>query len=95
MPVVWGIRASQITAFFLLLITSLLLLFVIYNSVKLTHRVFSMDIFYILPGLIIPLTLLALYVLSARGSIQFKKASLFLKLIMLVGLGYSIVYYYN
>jgi len=95
MPVVWGIRSSQIAAFFLLVITSLLLLFVVYNSVRLTHRIFSVDNFYVLLGLVTPLTVLAFYVLSARNSMQFKNASLFLKFIMLVGLGFSMIYYYN
>lgn len=95
MPIVWGIRTSQFNVFFLLIITALLMMFVVYNTIKAQRIVFSVNILYILFTLIVPLILLAMYILKANRSVQFKRASLFLKFIMLMGLCYSIVYYYT
>jgi 4-hydroxybenzoate polyprenyltransferase len=95
MPIVLGIRVSKINAFFLLIITVLLLLFVVYNTLRADHLVIGVNTVYILMGLILPLCLLAFYVLRATESSQFKTASLALKFIMLMGLCYSFIFYYN
>lgn len=95
MPIVWGIRTSKFNVFFLLIITALLMLFVVYNTIKAQRVIFSLNNLYILFTLIVPLVMLALYVLRANSSAHFKRASLFLKFIMLMGLCYSIVYYYT
>ena len=95
MPIVWGIRTSKFNAFFMLVITALLLLFVVYNTIR-AHRVFfSINNVYVLGMLILPLIVLALYTLKANKSKQFKRASLILKLIMLAGLCYSFIFYYT
>jgi 4-hydroxybenzoate polyprenyltransferase len=95
MPIVWGVLPSKISAFFLLLITSILLSFVVYNTIK-AHRILvSVNTLYIFFALIVPLMLLALYVLKATEHKHFKNASLFLKFIMLAGLGYSFIFYYT
>ncbi len=94
LPIVMGIRVSKISAFFLLLITAILLMFVIYNGLRLQRGMFSLNAAYILMTLILPLLFLAVYVLRAGNSRQFKTASLVLKLIMLMGLCYSFIYYY-
>lgn len=94
MPIQWGLNVSKITVFFLLLITAILLLFVVYNSVK-TYRVFlSIPNLYILILLVLPLLFLSVKVLRSASSAQFKSSSLILKLIMLSGLCYSFIYYY-
>ncbi|MCW3076227.1 MAG: Ubiquinone biosynthesis protein UbiA [Bacteroidetes bacterium] len=95
MPIYWGIPASKLTSFFLIVITLILLSFVVYNSFRFKHVLFSSDILYILCGLILPLLLLLVMILQARLPKQFKKASLLLKFIMLIGLGFSIIFYYN
>jgi 4-hydroxybenzoate polyprenyltransferase len=95
MPIAWGMRASKLSAFFLFIITILLLLFVVYNTVRYQRALFTLNIVYILVGLIIPLGLLTVYLVKAQESKQFKSASLLLKLIMLVGLCYSFVFYFN
>ena len=94
-PIVWGLRSSKLIAFFLLVITAMLLLFVVYNTVKLERVVFSLNVLYIILALIAPLLALALYTLRSGFSKQFKRASLFLKLVMFVGLCYSIIFYYQ
>jgi 4-hydroxybenzoate polyprenyltransferase len=95
MPVVWGIRASKLSAFFLLVITALLLLFSVYNTVRAERQVFSFHIWYIILVLILPLIILSLYTLRSQESKQFKKASLLLKSIMLLGLCYCFIFYYQ
>lgn len=94
MPIVWGIRASKIMAFFLLIITSILLLFVVYNTIRQQRVFFTVNIMFILFGLILPLISLAFYTLTSGKSSQFKSASLLLKCIMFVGLSYTFIFYY-
>lgn len=95
MPIVWGIRVSKFNVFFLLVITVILLLFVVYNTIKAQHVFFSLNNTYILLSLVLPLSILALYTLKASESKQFKRASLLLKFVMLMGLCYSFIFYYN
>jgi 4-hydroxybenzoate polyprenyltransferase len=95
MPIVWGIRASKLNAFFVLLITSLLLMFVVYNNARYERVIFSADNIYILAALIIPTLLLAMYLIKASDTVQFKRASLVLKGIMFLGLCYSFIFYYS
>lgn len=95
MPIVWGMRVSKFNVFFLLIITVILLLFVVYNTIKAQHVFFSLNNTYILLSLVLPLSILALYILKASESKQFKRASLLLKFVMLMGLCYSFIFYYN
>jgi 4-hydroxybenzoate polyprenyltransferase len=94
MPIKWGIPASKLTVFFLLVITILLLLFVMYNTLKVYRNIFAVDVIYILVGIVFPLIILVLMIVKANEPNQYKNASLFLKLIMLMGLGFSIIFYY-
>jgi 4-hydroxybenzoate polyprenyltransferase len=94
LPISWGTRSAKLTAFFLLLITVLLLMFVVYNSIRWERRIFSFSTIYVVLFLIIPISALAVYALKASRPQQFGRASLVLKLIMLAGLTYSIVFYY-
>lgn len=95
MPIVWGILSSKLSAFFLLIITAILLLFVVYNTVRMERVLISVHNLYIFGALILPLMALSIYVLNSERSRQFKSASLALKLIMLLGLCYSFIFYYN
>jgi 4-hydroxybenzoate polyprenyltransferase len=95
MPIYWGMQSSKLTAFFLIVITILLLMFVVYNTFKYYRTVFSPNIIYILVALILPLFILLLMTLRAKEPKHFKNASLLLKFIMLMGLGYSLIFYYN
>ncbi len=95
MPVLWGIRTSKFNAFFLIIITVILLLFVVYNSVNAHGVILSFNNVYILVLLILPLLLLSVYLLLAKESTAFNKASLVLKFVMLMGLCYSFVFYYS
>lgn len=95
LPIVWGYRAGRISVFFLLLITAILLLFVVYNSFRVERLLFTLSNVYILTGLVLPLLALAYFGLRSKLTAQFKKASLFLKMIMLLGLSYSFIFYYH
>ena len=95
MPIAWGIRTSKIVSFFLLLITALLLFVVIYNSIKYKNELITFSNLYIIAGLIIPLSILMVMITKASKPQQFKQASLLLKMIMLLGIGYCIIYYYS
>jgi 4-hydroxybenzoate polyprenyltransferase len=95
MPIVWGITASKLNVFFLIMITIILLLFVIYNTFKFYRIIINVNNIYILFALIAPLFVLSILNLKANNAVQFKNASLLLKLIMLFGLAYSILFYYN
>jgi 4-hydroxybenzoate polyprenyltransferase len=95
MPIVWGIRASKLNAFFLLLITSILLLFVLYNTIRFERVLITLNNSYIFCALVLPLLGLAVYTLRAGRSKHFRQASFALKLIMLMGLCYSFIFYYK
>lgn len=95
MPIYWGIPASKLTSFFLLVITQILLLFVIYNSFKFSRIIFSTQSIYIFGALVLPLAILLILLLKAQEPRRFKNASQLLKFIMLLGLGFSIIFYYN
>ena len=95
MPIAWGIPASKLNVFFLIVISVILLLFVIYNSFKFYRIIISINNIYILFGLIIPLIFLAIITMRAKESRHFKNASLLLKFIMLTGLAYSFIFYFN
>ncbi|MBA3663479.1 MAG: geranylgeranylglycerol-phosphate geranylgeranyltransferase [Bacteroidetes bacterium] len=94
MPIYWGIPASKLTSFFLVVITIILLLFVVYNSFRFHRVFFTTDMMYILCALILPLVLLLILILKATEPRHFKNASLLLKFIMLMGLGFSLIFYY-
>lgn len=95
MPIVWGIRTSKFNAFFLLIITALLLSFALYNTIRFERKIMTFNNLYIALVLILPLLILSYAILVSHASIHFKRASLFLKLIMLAGLCYSLVYYFS
>ena len=95
MPIVWGIRASKLVAFFLVLITTLLLLFVVYNSFRTHRELFSLNNSYILFFLVLPLMYLSVFIFRAQVRKQFKQGSLILKVVMLLGLLYGFIFYYN
>jgi 4-hydroxybenzoate polyprenyltransferase len=95
MPIAWGDRSARLTAFFLLLITVILLLFLLYNTVRYGNGMVNSSTIFISALLVIPLALLSVYVLRATRTPQYTHASLALKGVMLAGLLYSLVFYYS
>ncbi len=95
MPISWGIETSKAVCFFLISITVILLLVVIYNTIKYKGELITMPNMYILFGLVCPLITLLYMTVRANTSKQFKHASVFLKFIMLLGIGYCWIYYFS
>jgi 4-hydroxybenzoate polyprenyltransferase len=93
MPVVWGLMPSRLCAFFLILIVMILLSVVIYHSVLATHHLFSIRIAYIIFFLLVPLLYGAYAILRSRRSKEYGSLSRLMKMLMLSGLFYSIIYY--
>jgi 4-hydroxybenzoate polyprenyltransferase len=94
MPISWGVQTSKVFCFFLVAITVILLLVVVYNTIKYKSEFLSIPNLYILIGLVLPLTFLLFIIIKAQSPKQFKNASLLLKFIMLIGIGYSFIYYF-
>lgn len=95
MPISWGIETSKAVCFFLMSITIILLLVVIYNTIKYKGELITLPNMYILFGLVCPLITLIYMTVRANSPKQFKHASLFLKLIMLLGIGYCWIFYFS
>jgi len=90
MPIVWGIITSKVVTFFTIIITIGLLFLACYKFFK-EHQ--YMPIYYIIGAVIVPLLVLLSLVLSAKTSAHFKRASLFLKFIMLLGISFTFIIY--
>jgi 4-hydroxybenzoate polyprenyltransferase len=95
MPISWGIETSKAVCFFLISITIILLLVVIYNTINYKRELVTLPNMYILFGLVCPLVTLLYMTVRANTPKQFKHASVFLKLIMLLGIGYCWVFYFS
>lgn len=95
MPISWGMQTSKVVSFFLITITIILLLVVVYNTIKYKNEIFNIGNLYITIGLILPLILLCVLTIKAHTPKQFKHASLLLKFIMLIGIGYCWVFYFS
>jgi 4-hydroxybenzoate polyprenyltransferase len=95
MPISWGIETSKAVCFFLISITIILLLVVIYNTIKYKGELDTIPNMYILFGLVCPLITLLYMTVKANTPKQFKHASLLLKFIMLLGIGYCWVFYFS
>ncbi len=94
MPIVWGMQTSKIFAFFMLLITLILLLVVVYNGMKYGGNILSISTIYILSFLALPLLILMWLLSRASSQKEYKNCSLFLKFIMLLGIAYCFIYYF-
>jgi 4-hydroxybenzoate polyprenyltransferase len=94
MPIVWGIQSARIFSVFTILITVILLSVVVYNQSKFYQRLTLVSNIYIAFALIFPLMLLILLLMKANDAKGFKRASILLKFIMLLGIGYSFIFYY-
>ncbi len=90
LPIVLGEFYSKIVVEFIISITIVALI--------LTHIIYLDDnitLWYFLIGLIAPLLFLSYKILKAKETKDYKTASTIIKIIMLVGVGYSSVIYYS
>ncbi|MFL5753922.1 MAG: geranylgeranylglycerol-phosphate geranylgeranyltransferase [Bacteroidia bacterium] len=91
-PIAWGMRAAKALVIGLISNTVLLLIFVIsklYNSSS-----ENIPTLYILCGLILPFIYLIYKVYRAQTQHDFHSASILVKIIMLIGVSFSLVIYY-
>jgi 4-hydroxybenzoate polyprenyltransferase len=91
LPIKWGIKNTKLFLYGLILITVsglfLATVFFIPFDGTLTIR-------YIIFGLALPFAALVYFIFSAKTPAEFHQASSFLKVIMLIGMFYSFVFYY-
>ncbi len=91
MPIVWGFKATKAIVISLISNTILLLSFIVY---KLYNPNDKLPNIYIVVGLILPLLFLAYKMFRAQTSKDYYFCSILVKLIMLVGVLFSLVIYY-
>jgi len=90
-PIVWGMKASKAIVIGLISNMILLLSFVVY---KLYSPKENIPTLYIIIGIVFPLIYLIYRTYRAQTSKDYYRASLLIKLIMLVGVCFSFVIYY-
>lgn len=90
-PIKWGMRASKAIVIGLISNMILLLSFVVY---KLYSPKENLPTLYIVIGIILPLLFLIYRVYKAQNAKDYHKASLLIKLIMLIGLCFSLLIFY-
>jgi 4-hydroxybenzoate polyprenyltransferase len=90
MPIKWGIGRTKIIVYALILLIIILLLV----CVKLISFEGSLTLRYTLFGLILPLLALGYLVFSAKTKKDYYQAATLAKVIMLVGVLYSLVFYF-
>ena len=89
-PVAFGITIAKIIAIFFIIITITTLL---YSQFK--FELGKLSFWYIIIGLIIPFTFTLVKLLIDKTPEQYHKTSLILKIIMIIGTGYSLVLFYS
>jgi 4-hydroxybenzoate polyprenyltransferase len=91
MPIKWGVTRTKIFIYALIV----LIITALFVSVRLISFSGTLTFRYILFGTIIPLLVLAYFIFSAKTSGNFHQASIFAKIIMLTGVLYSVIFYYE
>ncbi len=91
MPIKWGFKKTKIFVYFLIVVTISALLFADYYLIDFEG---SLTLRFILVGLVLPFILLICLISVAKTSYQFHQASTLVKFIMLVGVLYSLIFYY-
>jgi 4-hydroxybenzoate polyprenyltransferase len=90
MPIKWGTGRTKIFVYFFILLIIILLL-ILNNMISFEGR---LTFHYILFGLVIPFLALAVFIFIAKNKNDFHQSSALIKIIMLVGVLYSLFFYY-
>jgi 4-hydroxybenzoate polyprenyltransferase len=90
-PIVWGIRTTKVIVISLISNMILILSFILY---KMYGPAEKLPTLYILIMVLLPLIFLMFKVFISKTSNDFRKASLWVKLIMLSGIGFTLVIFY-
>jgi 4-hydroxybenzoate polyprenyltransferase len=91
MPVKWGLRRTRVFIYLLMAIT-LLLGYLAVNHIHFVNDSITMR--YYLFAMVVPFLFLAYLVAVAKQPAAFRQAATFTKVIMLAGIGYSLVFYF-
>jgi 4-hydroxybenzoate polyprenyltransferase len=90
-PIAWGMRAAKALVIGLISNTVLLLIFVVSKLYSSTEKI---PTFYILIGIVLPFIYLIYKVYRAQTQQDFHSASILVKVIMLIGVSFSLIIYY-
>ncbi|MCL2597467.1 MAG: geranylgeranylglycerol-phosphate geranylgeranyltransferase [Paludibacter sp.] len=91
MAIKWGITRTKIFIYMLII----LIIIALFVCAKLISFQGTLTFRYILIGIIIPLLVLAYMIFSAKEKKEFHQAATFAKVIMLVGILYSLIFYFE
>ncbi len=91
LPIVWGFGKAKVFVVLLIFITVLLLL--IANSFYIPFEG-NLTLKYIIFGIILPFILLVYLLIKAKNTIEYHQCSQLTKVIMLVGVLYSFIFYF-
>lgn len=91
MPIKWGMKKTKLFLYGLIVFTMLALLHVNFHYINFEG---NFTFRYIIFGLILPLISLGIMLYKAQEKADFHKASTFSKFIMVIGVLYSLVFYY-
>lgn len=86
-----GIKKTKLILYFLILLTISLL--IVFDRLFINFEG-TLSIRYIGFGLVLPLLILGYFIFTAKNSVDYKNASNLSKVIMLVGVLYSFIFYY-
>ena len=89
-PVAFGVVTAKIISIFTILFTIGSLLYA-----QFTFELGKLSLWYIIIGLIIPFIIISIKLLIDKTPEQFHKTSMYIKLIMIVGICYSAVLFYS
>ncbi len=91
MPIKWGINKTKIFLYILILVTNLSLYFINYHII---HFEGTLTLRYIIFGITLPFMALAFLIYRAKTPKDYHQASDLSKIIMLIGVLYSFIFYY-
>jgi len=91
MPIKWGIKRTKLFLYGLIIVTMVALLL---SNEFFIHFDGTMTIKYMFFGLILPFTALIYLIFIAKTPYDFHQASTLCKVIMLIGVMYSFIFYY-
>lgn len=91
MPIKWGIKNTKFFIYSLIILNIGLLFLVNFNYIRFEG---DLTLRYIISGLVLPYIILIFLIFRAKHPFHFKQASTFSKYIMLVGILYTLVFYF-
>jgi 4-hydroxybenzoate polyprenyltransferase len=95
LPVIAGIKTTKITTSIITLLTIGLIISAYLFYIKIPNRIDYLSVIYILITLILPLLFLIYKIIKSNTKSDWKKAGNLLKIIMLFGVSYSFINWYN